>query len=91
MLALTLAVNKIILFIILLIVLVASLYLLFGLGKGTTNQLLLQHELSQCCGTYRAYGCPDDPSSVRCNSKDIDELRSELNIDVSQLKEICNC
>jgi hypothetical protein len=81
--------NKLVLFVLFLIVLALVLILLFGFGKGTADQLLLQNELRQCCGTFRAYNCED--VTVSCNSKTIEDLRLKLNLNNQQLKEYCNC
>ena len=86
-----LAINKIVLLVIFLIVLALSFIILFGLGKGTSDQLLLQHELRQCCGVYRAYNCTADPTTIDCNDNTIDDIRIKLNITSDQLKNFCNC
>jgi len=86
-----LAINKIILLIIFLIVLALSFIILFGLGKGTSDQLLLQHELRQCCGVYRAYNCTADPTTIDCNDNTIEDLRIKLNMDTGQLDRFCSC
>jgi len=89
-----LAIEKIILLILFLIILVISFFVLFGIGKGSSDKLLLQYELTKCCGTWRAYNCSrgdTDPSSLFCNSDSIEELRRKLNITPFQLDEFCRC
>jgi len=86
-----LAINKIVLLIIFLIILFIALFMLFGVGKGTAEQLLLQNELRQCCGIYRAYNCTADPTTIDCNDNTIEDLRIKLNMDPGQLDIFCNC
>jgi len=86
-----LAVNKLILLIIFLVVLLAIIYLLFVVGKGTADPLLLQNDLRMCCGTYRAYNCTNYYVSCGENKGNIDGLRAKLNISYEQLNTFCNC
>ena len=93
-----LAINKIILLILFLVIILIVLYVLFGVGKVNIDQLVLQNELRQCCGVFRAYGCPDlSTTTIDCNSNDIAQLSKKLNMDPStpigrqQLESFCNC
>lgn len=85
-----LAVEKIILIVIFLIILLITFYLLFGLGKGAADQLLLQHELRQCCSRYLAYNCTE-PIIIFCNDDTIDSVRVKLGLSDVQLNESCGC
>lgn len=85
-----LAVNKLILLIIFLVVLLATLYLLFVVGKGAADPLLLQNELRQCCGTYRTSNCTD--YYVFCSQGGtINDMRIKLNMSNEQLNIFCDC
>lgn len=84
-----LAIEKLILIVIFLVVLVVSLILLFGIGRGTADPIVLQNELRQCCGAFRASGCID--TTLDCSGNTIDSIRIKLNIDDEQLKKFCNC
>ena len=89
-----LAIEKIILLVIFLIALLISFFVLFGIGKGSSDKLLLQYELTKCCGTWRAYNCSrgtTDPSGVLCDGDSIEDLRIKLNITPDQLDEFCRC
>lgn len=87
-----LAVDKIILIVIFLIVLVAVVFIMLGISKPAADNLLLQNELTQCCGTFRAYSCPEDMTSISCGDKTIDELMGQVGIaNYDQLKSYCKC
>jgi hypothetical protein len=86
-----LAIEKVVLLLILLIVLVIIFILVFGVGKPPIDKLLLQSELNQCCGSYRAYDCNADPTTIYCNDKTIEDLRIDLDLSNAQLKLTCNC
>ena len=94
-----LAVEKLILIVIFLIVLILCLYFLFGIGKGTADQLLLQNQLRSCCGKYRAYDCEFSmASSIQCSDDSIetvDSLAYKLNLiqngNPEQLNKFCAC
>jgi hypothetical protein len=84
-----LATDKVVLIVIFLIVLLAVLFIMFGLGKGNADQILLQNELRNCCGTFRAYDCLD--MTVSCDGDTIDSLRTKLSMTQEQIKLFCNC
>ncbi len=84
-----LAVEKLILLVIFLIVLVIAIILLFGIGKGGIDPLLLQSRLRQCCGAFIASGCQD--TTLDCGDETIDSVRTKLSMSTSQLYEFCNC
>lgn len=86
-----LAVEKVILIVIFLVILVITGFMIFS-GKGWADQLLLQNDLRQCCGQYRAYNCTADPANIYCgNNKFLEDIRAELNITDEQLNASCDC
>jgi hypothetical protein len=86
-----LAVNKLVLLIIFLVILLAILYFLFVFGKGTGDSLLLQNELMQCCGYYRANGCTNAGVFCDKNYNTIDDIRNKLSMSTDQLNKFCKC
>ncbi len=89
------AINKLILLVIFLVILLATLIILFS-GSPVIEQLNLQSELRGCCQIYRSYGCPEnlvELSNINCEKHTLAEIVIALNMkdDISKLKKFCNC
>jgi hypothetical protein len=85
-----LAVNKMVLFLLFLIVLLAVIILLFGVGKPIGEQIVLQNQIRQCCMAFRGNNC-ENPADIFCDGETLDVLMKKLNMEEWQVESICNC
>lgn len=86
--------EKIVLFVIFLIVLVVGIYILVSIVKPQGEQLTIQNQIRQCCTLFRAYGCCtacNDFSIVPCGDSNIDDLIKKISMTKDQLKLFCGC
>jgi len=84
------AIKKLVLFLLFLIVLLAVIILLFGVGNPIAEQIVLQHKIRQCCIAFRGNNC-ENPATIFCNGETLDELMTKLNMEEWQIKNICDC
>jgi len=77
--------------VIIFLVILAVLLFFAEVPKVFGTEINLQQELRKCCQAYISHGCPDLFPAIRCNSKSLPDLVSELGLSVEQTKEFCNC
>lgn len=80
------AINYMVLFLLMAVVLFAAIFLTVGLpwfGLSGYGEVL------SCCSRYRANGC--DSTDIRCDGEYLGSLMTEQNITETQLKSMCNC
>jgi hypothetical protein len=85
-----LPIEKIVAIVIFLIILIV-LIIFTEIPKVIGGQINLQQELRKCCEAYVGRGCPDTLFGIRCNSKSLNDLSTELGLDINQTKNFCNC
>ena len=83
-------INKLVLFLLFLIVLLAVIILLFWAGNPIAEQIVLQNKIRQCCIAYRGNNCKN-PADIFCNGETLSELMTKLNMEEWQVKNICDC
>lgn len=93
-----LAVNKLVLFILFLVVLAAGIILLVLIGNPIAEGLVLQNQVRMCCGAYRGTDCTNQDiccgsvdSTGFCNGEYLYEIITKLKMEEWQLHDICNC
>ena len=87
------AIEKLILLSIFIVILLVSLYFIFG-TRGTGDSLSDQMKLRQCCTAYRAYKC--NYVNLDCGHEPLVTLAKRLgfvdeNGNDELLKNFCNC
>ena len=89
------AIEKLIILSIFIIILLLSLYMIFG-TKPVGDNLNYQIEMRQCCTTYRAYGCEYGYlQNLECAGEPMIDVAIKLGLvsgdNDSLLKKFCNC
>jgi hypothetical protein len=85
-----LAIEKIVLFVIFIIVLLAILILL-GIPISVGGQINLQSKLRDCCQPYITNGCPTILDNINCGDMTLTELANKLSMDFTTVRKFCNC
>jgi len=86
-----LPINKLIAVIILLIILLAAVYLIFGIGIPPINSITYQSQIRECCNAYKGNNC-DFKANIQCPNGDfIQVLANKAGLTEEQVNKTCGC